>query len=102
MKIVSDNPEILDKIHKELKLARIKVTKETKTIDGAMADDITTALQLFDMIKENWERIAFYVGAVQQTGKYARDSIKVEKRDGTLVSWSEFEAMTDEEKAEIF
>lgn len=102
MKIVSDNPEILDKIHKELKLARIKVTKETKSVDGAMADEITTALELFDMAKENWDRIAVYIGAVRETAKYLKASIQVEKKDGTHISWEEFEKMTDEEKKEVF
>lgn len=102
MKIVSDNPELLEKIYKELKLARIKVKKETKSVDGAMADEVTTALALFDMVKENWERIAFYVASVQQAGNYLRDSIKVEKKDGTLISWKEFESMTDEEKEDVY
>lgn len=102
MKIVSDNPELLEKIHKELKLTGIKVKKETKVVDGAMADELITALALFDMVKENWERIAFYVASVQQAGNYLRDSIKVEKKDGTLISWKEFESMTDEEKEDVY
>lgn len=102
MKIVSDDADFLDSIHKELKLARIKVTKETKSVDGAMADEITTALELFDMAKENWDRIAFYIGAVRETAKYLKAYIQVEKKDGTLISWEEFEKMTDEEKKEVF
>ncbi|CAA6818588.1 MAG: Unknown protein [uncultured Sulfurovum sp.] len=102
MKIVSDNSEFLDKVHKELKLAHIKVKKETKPVDGAMADEITTALDLLDMAQENWERVAFYVGAVRETAKYLKASIKVEKKDGTFISWEEYEKMTDEEKTEVF
>lgn len=102
MRIVSDNPQILDEIHKELKLARIKVKKETKTIDKAMGDDITTALELFDMLKDNWETVAFYIGVVQESGKYLKNQIKIELKDGTSISYEEYENMSDEELRQVF
>jgi len=100
MKIVSDNPELLDAIHDKLKLARINVKKETSTPDGAMADEFTTALELLDMVKDNWERVAFYIGAVRESAEFLKSQIKVELKDGTSVSWKEYEAMSDDEKSD--
>jgi len=99
MKIVSDNPELLDAIHDKLKLARINVKKETTTPDGAMADGVTTALALFDLVKDNWERVAFYIGAVQESAEFLKSQIKVELKDGTFISWKEYEAINDDKKS---
>jgi len=102
MKIVSDNSELLDEIYKELKLSRVKVQKETKTVDGAMSSEMTIALDIFHQAKAHYDDIAFVIGGVIQLGKYLKDGVKVQKKDGTLVSFKEFENMSLEEKKEIF
>ncbi len=100
MRIVSDNAELLDNIHKELKLARIKAKKETKTVDGAMGD-LTIAVEIFYKVGD----ILIVVGAIRETialGKYLKSQIKVELKDGSFISWEAYENMNDEELREVF
>ena len=66
MKIVSDNSELLDEIYKELKLSRVKVQKETKSVEGAMSGEMTIALDIFHQAKAHYDDIAFVIGGVIQ------------------------------------
>ena len=102
MKILSENPLLLNDIHKELKLARIKVQKETKTVDGAMADEVTIALEILHQVKGHYTDIIFIVGGIRELGKYLTSTIRIEKKDGTCISYEKYESMSTEEKQEIF
>ena len=105
MKIISDNIELLEAIHKELKIARIKNKRETKEVEGAMAGDILTAIDLFNYykdLKDNIDVVAGLIGGVIATGKYLKSQIKVELQDGTVISYAKYEAMTEDEKRKAF
>ena len=102
MKIVSENRALLDHLHKELKIARVPVKKESKTVDGAMADEVTIAIEIVKEIKENYENIKFVVDGVIALGLYLKGEIQIEKKDGTFISYSEYEKLTAEQLKEIF
>lgn len=102
MRILSNNPELLEKIHKELKLARIKVRKETKTVDGAMADEVITLLELYDFIQNHHQEIKYYIKSVFELGQYLKSEIKVELKDGTMISYEEYETMSEDELSKVF
>lgn len=101
MKILSDDIELLEKLHSELKLARIKVKKETKTIDGGMGDPMqgmTIALEVFQQAGN----ALIVIGSIRETialGNYMKSKIKVELKDGTVISYEEYEKISDEDKS---
>jgi len=103
MKIISDDIELLEELYTKLKLARIKAKKETKTIDGAMGDPfgMTTALELFQD-SGNALIIIGYIREVVALGKYMKSKIQIELKDGILISYEEYENMSDEDKSKIF
>lgn len=102
MKIISDNPELLEKIHDKLKLARIKVKKETTTVDGAMADEVTTLLELYDLIQRHHREIPHYIRGIFELGNYLKSQIQVELKNGTVISFEEYENMSEEDSQKAF
>ena len=102
MKIISDNPELLDAIHTKLKLARIEVRKETKRVDGAMPGDVTTLVDVYNFIQEHHREITNYIRAVIELGNYLKSQIQVELKDGTLISFEEYENMSEEDLRKVF
>lgn len=100
MKILSDDIELLEKLYSELKLERVKVKKETKNVDGAMNDPMagmTTAIEVFQQAG-NALIIIGYIRETISLGNYMKSKIKIELKDGTVISYEEYENMSDEDK----
>ena len=100
MSILSDNPELLNNLYNDMKENQVDIRKVTKKETGAQ--DIIGTLFALDI---TYERVAGYIEFLHYVKVYSPYLLKtmyVETRDGEKIPYLEYDAFSDEEKANFF
>jgi len=100
MRIVSDNPELLSNLYRDMKKDNLEVKKITKKEEGAQ--DIIGTFFALDI---TYDRIVGYIEFLDYVRTYSPYLLKtmyVETRDGTKVPYLEYVDMPDEDRAKFF
>lgn len=98
MKIVSDNPELLREIKQALKKERVKVREEKASSDVTDKGILEDIVQLVIEYPDESKAVVLYV--LDEVISLAnREHIYVVKKDGSKITYAEYEALSDEEKA---
>jgi len=102
MRIVSDNPELLKELETRFKRENVKVTSLKVPADSSDKGILEDIVQL--MIEHPDESRAVISYVLGELISYAnQEHISIIKKDGTSISYVEYQAMSEEEKSkEIF
>ena len=100
MKVISDNPELLEKIYSDMKQDNPDLIALRKKEEGAQ--DVLGTIVALDI---TWEKIVQYIEflkAVHRYSPYLLKTMYVETKDGTKIPYLEYVDMSDDEKAKFF
>ncbi|MCH9740665.1 MAG: hypothetical protein K0U38_07505 [Epsilonproteobacteria bacterium] len=100
MKIVSDNPELLEEIYNQLKLEGIVVKPEK---EPSKKTDMSGELEMVRLILEGVGAFYSVTTVIQDvTALVKGEHIYIEKKDGDKIAFSEYKKMSKEALSEIF